>query len=77
MNLGLWVIHPDLGQPSQTDDHGKNENVSGNGPVHRRGQFSQSIMGRETDGPLRISISNTLVAQVCLCSVIQAQEIFV
>ncbi len=47
MNLGLWVIRPDLGQPSQTDDHGKNVNGSGNGPIHKRGQFNQSIMGRE------------------------------
>jgi hypothetical protein len=48
VDLGLWIKHPDLGQPSQTSDHRKNVKASMNSPTYRRWQRSQSTMGTET-----------------------------
>ncbi len=45
-DLGPWILNSDLEQPSQTSDHGKNVKASINSPICRRGQCSQSKMGR-------------------------------
>ncbi len=60
LDLGLWILTPDLSQPSQINDPGKNVKAFLNGLNCERGQCSKSTMGRGTDGPLRISTSNAI-----------------
>ncbi len=48
VDLGLWITHPNLGQPNQTSNRGKNVKASINSPLYRRGQCSQSTMGMGT-----------------------------
>jgi hypothetical protein len=45
VDLGLWILHSDLGQPSQISEHGTNVKVFINSPYYGRGQCSQSNMG--------------------------------
>ncbi len=47
-DLGLQILHSDLGQPSQTSDRGKNVKVPINSFVCKREQCSQSTMGTRT-----------------------------
>jgi hypothetical protein len=65
-DLGLWISHPDLGQPSQISDHGKNVTLSTNGPTVKTGIEASPLWAQEQDGPPHISIDNALAAQVCL-----------
>ncbi len=44
IDLGLQIIHPDLGRPSQTNDRGKIVKASINSPIYRRGQCRQSSL---------------------------------
>jgi hypothetical protein len=46
-DLGLWILHSDLGQPSQKVTVGRCEYVYKQ-PYCRRGQCSRSIMGKGT-----------------------------
>ncbi len=46
--LGTLDHAPDLGQPSQINDRGKNVKASINSPIYRRGQYRQYTMGMET-----------------------------
>ncbi len=61
MNLGLCILRPNLGQPSQINDPVKNVKASINDPNCERGHCSQSTMGIGPDGPLRIITGNALV----------------
>jgi hypothetical protein len=63
-DLVLWILRPDLGQPSKISDRGKNVRASLNGPNCGRGQCSQSTIGAERDGLLCFRIGNTLAAKV-------------
>ncbi len=45
VDLRLWILHSDLGHPSQIIDLEKNEKASINDPNCGRGQCSQSTMG--------------------------------
>jgi hypothetical protein len=50
------------GQPSQISHRGKKVRASTNGPTEKEGNVASLPWAREQDGPLRISIENTLVA---------------
>jgi hypothetical protein len=57
VDLGLWILPPDLSQPSQINDPVKKVKAFLNGP---NCEIGQCTMGRGTDGPLRISTSNAI-----------------
>jgi hypothetical protein len=73
MDLGLWISHSDLGQPSQKRDHGKVK-ASINGSICRRGQCSQSNMGTGMRWTASHQHRQQTSAQVCFLSKIWAQE---
>jgi hypothetical protein len=77
MCTGLRTLDscPDIGQPSQLRDLGKNVRASTNGPTVKEGNMASLLLEWERDGPLHISIGNTLAAQVCFCLAITARII--
>jgi hypothetical protein len=66
MDLDPWILLLDLGQPSQTSDHGKNVKASINCPICRRGQCNQSTVGVGARRTTSRQQRSTLLAQVCL-----------
>ncbi len=71
-DLGLWVLHFDLGQPSQTSDHGKNVKAPTYKQHLREDNIVSLLWAWKRDGPLRINIGNTPGAQEFLHLAVQA-----